>query len=150
MQTQIPFGNDKKSGQMQMQIPFGNDKKNGQMQMQIPFGNDKKSGQMQMQIPYGNDKRTCKCRRRFPTGMTTRPGWERSTGMLSIGLRWGWGDGINDVFNLRKRVEFHAEWLRDEPFDATTTGQLPGTGVNSLLDGRKPRGTWDSVNAAPS
>ena len=54
--------------------------------------------------------------------------------MVLIFLRWGCGDGINDVFNLRKRVEFHAEWLRDEPFDATTTGQLLGTGVNSLLE----------------
>jgi len=38
------------------------------------------------------------------------------------------------------RFEFHAEWLRDEPCDATTTGQNLGTGVNSLLAGRKAAG----------
>jgi hypothetical protein len=35
------------------------------------------------------------------------------------------------------RREFHEEWLRDEPFDATTTGLKPlfrATGVNSLLE----------------
>jgi hypothetical protein len=38
-----------------------------------------------------------------------------------------------EVFLSLRRVGFHEEWLRDEPFDATTTGQLLGTGVNSLL-----------------
>jgi hypothetical protein len=37
------------------------------------------------------------------------------------------------LFLSLRRVEFHAEWLRDEPCDATTTGQLVSTGVNSLL-----------------
>jgi hypothetical protein len=35
------------------------------------------------------------------------------------------------------RREFHEEWLRDEPCDATTTGLKPlfrATGVNSLLE----------------
>jgi hypothetical protein len=31
--------------------------------------------------------------------------------------------GTTYVFHPFLRVEFHAEWLRDEPFDATTTGQ---------------------------
>jgi hypothetical protein len=30
------------------------------------------------------------------------------------------------------RFEFHAEWLRDEPFDATTTGQNTGVPVSTL------------------
>ena len=30
------------------------------------------------------------------------------------------------------RFEFHAEWLRDEPFDATTTGQNKGVPVSTL------------------
>jgi hypothetical protein len=33
--------------------------------------------------------------------------------------------------------EFHAEWLRDEPCDATATGpgsSIPGAGANSLPD----------------
>jgi len=50
--------------------------------------------------------------------------------------------GTNDLFHPRKRVEFHAEWLRDEPFDATTTGQLLGTGVNSLLETGNMRFGW--------
>ena len=29
---------------MQTQIPYGNDKRNGQMQMQIPYGNDNQAG----------------------------------------------------------------------------------------------------------
>jgi len=52
------------------------------------------------------------------------------------------GRDINDVFHPRKRVEFHAEWLRDEPFDATTTGQLLSTGVNSLLETGNMRFGW--------
>ena len=54
----------------------------------------------------------------------------------------GWGRDINDVFHPRKRVEFHAEWLRDEPFDATTTGQILSTGVNSLLETGNMRFGW--------
>ena len=50
--------------------------------------------------------------------------------------------GTNDIFHPRKRVEFHAEWLRDEPFDATTTGQLLSTGVNSLLETGNMRFGW--------
>src|SRR6266567_1685899 len=30
------------------------------------------------------------------------------------------------------KFEFHAEWLRDEPFDATTTGQNKGVPVSTL------------------
>ncbi|SEF51047.1 hypothetical protein SAMN05421819_0244 [Bryocella elongata] len=50
-------------------------------------------------------------------------------------LSWN-GRVTRDTFLLRKQDEFHEEWLRDEPFDATTTGQLVGTGVNSLPSDR--------------
>jgi len=30
------------------------------------------------------------------------------------------------------RFEFHAEWLRDEPYDTTTTGQNKGVPVSTL------------------
>lgn len=42
---------------------------------------------------------------------------------------------FGSIFRLRR--EFHEEWLRDEPCDATTTGLKPlfqATGVNSLLE----------------
>jgi hypothetical protein len=41
---------------------------------------------------------------------------------------------VEKVFSRR---EFHEEWLREEPYDATTTGLKPlfqATGVNSLLE----------------
>ncbi len=40
-------------------------------------------------------------------------------------------------FALRSKPEFHAEWLRDEPYDATATDQgsyIPVAGANSLLE----------------
>jgi hypothetical protein len=40
------------------------------------------------------------------------------------------------------RFEFHAEWLRDEPFDATTTGQNKGVPVSTLSwKATRPQGT---------
>jgi hypothetical protein len=33
---------------------------------------------------------------------------------------------------LSGKFEFHAEWLRDEPFDATTTGQNKDVPVSTL------------------
>jgi hypothetical protein len=48
---------------------------------------------------------------------------EKLGGLWKLRLHAGGVDGKNDVFHPRKRIEFHAEWLRDEPFDATTTGQ---------------------------
>src|ERR1035441_8459181 len=51
---------------------------------------------------------------------------------------------------LYRRFEFHAEWLRDEPCDATTTGRNLGTGVNSLLAGHKPQGNMRFGAAARS
>ena len=41
-----------------------------------------------------------------------------------------------DIPSAARRVEFHAEWLRDEPCDATTTGQNKGVPVSTL--------SWDN------
>ena len=57
-------------------------------------------------------------------------------------LQWALLCAKTDTFSLAGRLssprrEFHEEWLRDEPCDATTTGLKPlfrATGVNSLLE----------------